>query len=272
MPAEAEASSACPSGAHAHFRHDQNPATIYQASFNGSWEIDIWGRLRRLTEARQGRPPEHRGGPPCGDPHPGRIRGEQLRESPGPGQAAGDRHQHGEEPGGLVQTLHPPLRSRDHFRTGALAGKVRVRTGTGQNTFHPEADHPAGERPLRAARQEPGAHSPREEHRRTRPACRPRRAPVRSSRTAPRHPPGRAGPHCGQREDRCGQGPLLPDHLPDRCSAGQASTSPASSRVPRRRGHWAGTFAGPVFTGGAITGNYWAQKPSSSRPFSSTRR
>ena len=29
----------------------RNPATIYEASFNGSWEIDVWGRLRRLTEA-----------------------------------------------------------------------------------------------------------------------------------------------------------------------------------------------------------------------------
>ncbi len=28
-----------------------NPATIYQAAFSGSWEIDVWGRLRRLTEA-----------------------------------------------------------------------------------------------------------------------------------------------------------------------------------------------------------------------------
>ncbi len=29
----------------------QNPYTSYQATFNGSWEIDIWGRLRRTTEA-----------------------------------------------------------------------------------------------------------------------------------------------------------------------------------------------------------------------------
>lgn len=29
----------------------QNPATVYQGSFTGSWEIDIWGRLRRTTEA-----------------------------------------------------------------------------------------------------------------------------------------------------------------------------------------------------------------------------
>jgi multidrug efflux system outer membrane protein len=29
----------------------QNPSTSYQATFNGSWEIDIWGRLRRTTEA-----------------------------------------------------------------------------------------------------------------------------------------------------------------------------------------------------------------------------
>jgi outer membrane protein, multidrug efflux system len=29
----------------------RNPATIYQAGLTGSWEIDVWGRLRRLTEA-----------------------------------------------------------------------------------------------------------------------------------------------------------------------------------------------------------------------------
>jgi multidrug efflux system outer membrane protein len=29
----------------------RNPATIYEAGFNASWEIDVWGRLRRLTEA-----------------------------------------------------------------------------------------------------------------------------------------------------------------------------------------------------------------------------
>jgi outer membrane protein, multidrug efflux system len=29
----------------------QNPAANYQPGFSGSWEIDIWGRLRRATEA-----------------------------------------------------------------------------------------------------------------------------------------------------------------------------------------------------------------------------
>jgi multidrug efflux system outer membrane protein len=28
-----------------------NPYTIYQGAFSGSWEIDVWGRLRRLNEA-----------------------------------------------------------------------------------------------------------------------------------------------------------------------------------------------------------------------------
>lgn len=28
-----------------------NPYTIYQGAFNGSWEIDVWGRIRRLNEA-----------------------------------------------------------------------------------------------------------------------------------------------------------------------------------------------------------------------------
>ena len=28
-----------------------NPSTLYQGAFSGSWEIDVWGRLRRLTEA-----------------------------------------------------------------------------------------------------------------------------------------------------------------------------------------------------------------------------
>ena len=29
----------------------KNPSDNYQAGFNGSWEIDIWGKLRRATEA-----------------------------------------------------------------------------------------------------------------------------------------------------------------------------------------------------------------------------
>ena len=29
----------------------KNPAESYQASFNGSWELDIWGKLRRANEA-----------------------------------------------------------------------------------------------------------------------------------------------------------------------------------------------------------------------------
>jgi multidrug efflux system outer membrane protein len=29
----------------------ENPANFYQGVFNGSWEIDIWGKLRRATEA-----------------------------------------------------------------------------------------------------------------------------------------------------------------------------------------------------------------------------
>ena len=28
-----------------------NPSTLYQGAFSGSWEIDVWGRIRRLTEA-----------------------------------------------------------------------------------------------------------------------------------------------------------------------------------------------------------------------------
>jgi multidrug efflux system outer membrane protein len=30
-----------------------NPATSYQMALNGSWEIDLWGKLRRATEAAQ---------------------------------------------------------------------------------------------------------------------------------------------------------------------------------------------------------------------------
>ncbi len=29
----------------------KNPATLYQSALSGTWEIDIWGRLRRATEA-----------------------------------------------------------------------------------------------------------------------------------------------------------------------------------------------------------------------------
>ena len=29
----------------------ENPADFYQGVFSGSWEIDIWGKLRRATEA-----------------------------------------------------------------------------------------------------------------------------------------------------------------------------------------------------------------------------
>lgn len=29
----------------------KNPSTLYEGYFSGSWEIDVWGRLRRLTEA-----------------------------------------------------------------------------------------------------------------------------------------------------------------------------------------------------------------------------
>lgn len=33
------------------FSQTENPADFYQGVFNGSWEIDIWGKLRRATEA-----------------------------------------------------------------------------------------------------------------------------------------------------------------------------------------------------------------------------
>ena len=31
----------------------KNPSTIYQGAFSGSWEIDVWGRLRRLTKQQR---------------------------------------------------------------------------------------------------------------------------------------------------------------------------------------------------------------------------
>ena len=51
MAVEAEVSSEFPNGATPIPDIDETLATIYEAGFNGSWEIDVWGRLRRLTEA-----------------------------------------------------------------------------------------------------------------------------------------------------------------------------------------------------------------------------
>ena len=56
-----------------------------------SWELDLWGRVRRLSEAAQADAAGHRGGAPRGDPLARRLGGERLPAAARPRRAARDR-------------------------------------------------------------------------------------------------------------------------------------------------------------------------------------
>ena len=62
-----------------------NPSDFYQAGLSGSWELDIWGRLRRLNEAARADLISSEEGRRVGYPDACHLRGKCIRSPSRPG-------------------------------------------------------------------------------------------------------------------------------------------------------------------------------------------
>ena len=182
----------------------------YSAVLNASWEIDIWGRIRRADRGRPRGTPRERGGPAGRHPLAGRLRRRRLHQPARPRPAAGDRQGDGEDPRGIA------TRSSSSASRAASSPRLELRQVKSQYE-EALATIPPVEKAI--AQQEnalsvllgrnPGP-IPRGKtiDQLTLPAD-PRRAALGSARAPARHPPGRAEPDRRQCPDRRREGRVL---------------------------------------------------------------
>ena len=171
----------------------------YQTTLNASWELDIWGRVRRSTEAARAQ----------------LLASEEGRRAvilslvsavAGSYVNLRDLDRQLEIARDTVKTRKESLDLfKLRFEGGFFSelerpGKVPVRRGPGRHPAVREGHHPAGKRPQRAAGPQPGADPAGENHRSADSAVDPRRAPLGSAGAAARHPPGRTEPDRRQRQ------------------------------------------------------------------------
>ena len=84
--------------------------------------------------------------------------------------------------------------------------------------------------------------------------ARPGRRSLAAARAAARHPAGRAEARRRERPDRRRQGALLPDHLPHRRVRHREPRARQPVQRAARVWSYGGSIVGPIFTGGAISG------------------
>ena len=231
-----------------------NPHDFFQIFAGASWEIDLWGRVRRLSEAARAEllaSEEARRGAilslvasVAGTYMQLRGLDEQLdiaKRSLGTYDAVG-------------QALRTAVPIRPGLPDDRRAGPHPVRDRGGDHSAARIADRAERKRPVDPSRAQPRTDRTGQDVQRDGFSRRSGRAAV----TAPGAPagprPGRAEPDCGQCPHRRGQGTLLPDHISHRllrlCERQPLRPLQQSSRV----WSYAGSFTGPIFTAGAISG------------------
>jgi hypothetical protein len=111
--------------------------------------------------------PGQRGRPAGGHPVAGRQRCRRLRQPARPRSPAGNRQGDGKSRGDSYDIFKPALRRRHHLAARTEPEPVPVRGSAGHHPGHRKVDRPAGKWPERAARSQPRADCPRQEHRST---------------------------------------------------------------------------------------------------------
>ena len=231
----------------------------YSATLGASWEIDVWGRIRRATEAaraRTRRRARKAAGPsscPWSAPSPvptstsatstASWRSRRRRRSP-----AGSRwtsSSSGSRAGFISEVEYVQVKSQYEE---ALASIPAVEKAITQQENALE----------RAAGPQPGADLAGKDHRPADAAGDPGRAPLGPARAPARHPPGRAEPDRRQRPDRRREGRVLSDHQPDRLLRIRQHRPVQSLHGARAGLEYSAPITMPIFTAGKIAGDVQA--------------
>ena len=232
----------------------QNPADSYQAFLNASWEIDLWGKLRRATEAARA----------------DLLSTEESRRAviltlvTSVASAYVNLRD-------LDMQLDIAKRTAESREESYNLFKLRFQKGVISETelYQAKSEYeqalatlPFLEKTI--AQQEnvlsvllgtkSRSNSTGQNGRRICPSCCSCRPAVRSPCKPPRHPPGGTEPDRSQREDRCGQAQYFPA-ISLTALFGYASADLSSLFMgPAKTWSWAAPLTAPIFTGGAIRG------------------
>jgi hypothetical protein len=139
----------------------------YQAVLNASWEIDIWGRIRRQTEAARAQLLASEDGRRAvilslvGSVAGAYVNLRDLDRQLEIARATAKKSRR------FVRDLQGALRGWHHLVARTESEPVPVRGSSGHHPGHREVDRTTGERPERVARSQPRADYPRQEHRST---------------------------------------------------------------------------------------------------------
>ena len=232
-----------------------NPQDAFQLAGSASWELDLWGRVRRLSEAARAdlfATEEARRGVVLS--LVATVAGNYLQLR-GPRRAARDRPAEPRHLRRVRPDLRAPVQARPRLPDDRRAGADAVRDGGRGDPPDRVPDRPDGERPVDPPRPAPGVDPPGEVGSRPRDAGRSRRACRRAS--------SRAGPTCGRpsralvaANARIGAAKAL--YFPTISLTGVLGTASAdlSNLFKGPAGVWsyAGSITGPLFAGGAIKG------------------
>ena len=112
------------------------PLNNYQVLAGASWEIDLWGRVRRLTQAAQANLAGHRGGPPRRDPESGRHGGQQLSAAARTGRAARDFQAHARDLREVAEAVRAQVQARPDLADERGAGQSPVPDRRGADPAH----------------------------------------------------------------------------------------------------------------------------------------
>ena len=212
---------AAPAGADPYF-------SLYQASLGASWQLDLFGRVRRLSEAAQAQvyaSEQAQRGVVLSVVSARRV---ELHRAARARPPAGDRAGDGGELRRDRAHLRPALQGRHRVADGGGADPLAVPAGARRDSRLPAADRRAGEPDLDPARTQSRADPAREDHRPARRAADSGGPSLRAAAAPARHPAGRAEPRRRQRQHRRGARALLSDDFPHR-RARNASARPSAT-------------------------------------------
>ncbi len=148
----------------------------FSATLSASWEIDVFGRLRRQTEAAARERAGQRRRPACDDPDAGGVGGIVVYQPGVARPATRNSEGHHRKPGRFGARLRVALQVRRSLADGAGAEPVRIRGIARDDSAARAADRAAGRRAVDSAWAQSGAD--------------PARSRTRRSDVAPRCPQG----------------------------------------------------------------------------------
>ncbi len=193
-----------------------NPQSSYQALLSASWEIDLWGRIRRLSESARANLLA------TDEARRGVILSLVASVASNYLTLAWTRRTTGRRQGDardlcrVGATVRTAVQVRPDLADECRAGAVAIRNRRRADSTDRIADRADRECARRPARTRPRSDSARQRHLSTRSAGGAGGRTVHAARAASGHRAGRRQPDRRQRADRRRQSALFSDHFPDR--------------------------------------------------------